>query len=251
MPLYEAFKRSRHEEPAVATSTFVRPVHVPSVKPAPTPKKTVVELPVGWASAKDAEGATYFYHIGTRETRWDLPSAEEVKRIHAAYQAQLAEENSVESILKRAQAAAEQAAAVNAALAAKAAAAAVQPTPKKSEKRKKSSHKKKPVKKEVPKEKLVMRLFSPVIVKVMTKYCQGVLARDQFKRRAKEVSSMASTAVTHTDQATFSSRNCLSTRKRNHHRTKANPTKCCRRRRSARSAALPKTGSPNCLSRKV
>ena len=33
----------------------------------------VTELPEHWASAKDPEGITYYYHTVTRETTWDAP----------------------------------------------------------------------------------------------------------------------------------------------------------------------------------
>ena len=33
----------------------------------------MTELPEHWASAKDPEGITYYYHTVTRETTWDVP----------------------------------------------------------------------------------------------------------------------------------------------------------------------------------
>ena len=33
------------------------------------------ELPNGWATAKDAQGRTYFWHTTTKKVQWDKPTA--------------------------------------------------------------------------------------------------------------------------------------------------------------------------------
>ena len=37
----------------------------------------VVKLPRYWKMAKDSVGRPYYYHVKTKETRWDPPASEE------------------------------------------------------------------------------------------------------------------------------------------------------------------------------
>lgn len=44
----------------------------PAAGSAPEP----AALPEGWASTKDAQGRTYFWHKTTKKVQWDRPTAD-------------------------------------------------------------------------------------------------------------------------------------------------------------------------------
>lgn len=44
--------------------------------PAPTPPVQEADLPPGWATAKDAEGKTYYWHRETKQVQWNKPTLE-------------------------------------------------------------------------------------------------------------------------------------------------------------------------------
>lgn len=148
---------------------------------APTLQSTAqVLLYEGWQSATNPNGQKYYYHIGTRTTRWQPPSKEEAQKVHEDY---IAKSNKpgldLNDIIAKAQAQAEAIAAANAPPPAVEEVSTAEPKPKR-------KREKKP-KPELPKEKRVLKLFSPVVVKAMSKYAQGNLGKTDFKRRAQEV----------------------------------------------------------------
>lgn len=151
---------------------------------APTRQTNVqVVLYDGWQSATNPNGQKYYYHIGSRTTRWQPPSKEEAQRVHEEYVAKTNKPGlDLNDIIAKAQAQAEAIAAANAPPPAVEEVSTAAP-------KLKRKREKKP-KPELPKEKRVLKLFSPVVVKAMSKYAQGALGKTDFKRRAQELTNL-------------------------------------------------------------
>jgi hypothetical protein len=61
----------------VATTVQPQPQQKQSAAaPLPMPAAAPGQLPLGWASAKDAQNRTYFYHTQTKKVQWQPPTAE-------------------------------------------------------------------------------------------------------------------------------------------------------------------------------
>lgn len=73
---------SEQAAPAAAAATAVAPTtqkeQQASAQPLPIPSAAAapVQLPLGWASAKDAQNRTYYYHTQTKKVQWQPPTAE-------------------------------------------------------------------------------------------------------------------------------------------------------------------------------
>lgn len=157
---------------------FVKPSAIASVAPTPVSLASLsANLPPGWSVAFDLGARPYYYHNVTRIRLWKPPTDEQHAQAEAAAFAQRKKQEAsfdVNDIVERVRREAEAAAA--AAAQASGSGSAVKAERKKP--------KKKP--KEVPKEKKMMRLFSAVVVRTMSKY-KTYLDTEQFKKRAKEV----------------------------------------------------------------
>jgi hypothetical protein len=167
----------------------------PEASSTPLKKLSALELarqqglPTDWGVGSDPHGRPYYFHLQTRESRWSIPSEDEAAKV-----ARLAarSDESLNDIISRAKAQVEKVAAFHAAQAQQ---KAVQPAlaslgPSR-EDRRAARERRRQRKKASPasgKEKQVLRAFSPVVVKALTKYAGGALDREQFKKRAKEVS---------------------------------------------------------------
>lgn len=151
------------DSPEPSRPAFVKP-EASTVHRASTPI-----VPFGWKVHRDSTGKPYYENNFTAVTQWDVPTAPAVAGVK-----QVAMD--INAIIAAAQAGAD------ALLAKEKAAKALELENQPSSSRGKD-------KKSAPsKEKKVMTLFSAIVVGVMSKY-KSQLDSEQFKKRAKEVSS--------------------------------------------------------------
>jgi len=164
----------------------------PSLYEAAAPTKSNssenLKLPDGWQSALTSHGARYYFHTGSRTTTLTLPSKPEADAIHQNYLAKLKKPGlDLEDIIARASAEAETIKQLKNVLSNSGAdTESQQYLEASSRKDKKDKREKLPL----SKERKMLRLFSPLVVKAMTKYTRGVLSKEEFKRRAQELTNL-------------------------------------------------------------
>lgn len=207
---FHSFKRQRVEEPAVETSNTPKPAP-PSFTTAP-PTKVVftAQLPKGWLAATDSSNnKTYYYHEASRTTRWSIPSAAEAGSVEDQWRREKDKreaqrrpktlEEIMSSIaaseMERKKKQEEESTTVQAATDAmktKADGPVAKPLSlhKASKKSKHSRHKQASKSSNKSREHEALKLFTPVVIGVLSKYARKHLDRDQFKKRAKELSHL-------------------------------------------------------------
>lgn len=181
----------------VSEVQFVRPEAAKPIKPQDRRPENI-RLPPHWTFERTPENKVYYYHVFTRQTQWTPPTSADVAReeqqIAEFYARQKAAALDVEDIVAKAKAEAE--ANQKEAEARQMLEDAEQRRLQNSSSRHKGKHTHRTSSSDdrsrghasgSTKDKKMLRLFSSVVVRTMSRY-KDSLEHDQFKKRAKEVS---------------------------------------------------------------
>ncbi|KAG0146074.1 hypothetical protein CROQUDRAFT_44884 [Cronartium quercuum f. sp. fusiforme G11] len=210
-------RQSCHDLPRlqlVSETQYIRPEAAKPIKPEDR-KPEDIRLPLNWSFERTPDNRVYFYHIFTRQTQWSLPTPEEVareeKELADFYARQKAAAMDVDDIVAKAKADAE------ANRKEEEARHALEEAEQKkllvSDPRRKTKHTHRHHSGKTAlgdksrgqssgstsglngseasrnKDKKMMRLFSSVVVRTMSRY-KDSFEHDQFKKRAKELTDI-------------------------------------------------------------
>ncbi|MBW0494768.1 hypothetical protein O181_034483 [Austropuccinia psidii MF-1] len=193
----------------VSEKTFIRPEAAKPFDPL-TIKPENLQLPHGWSFERTVpDGRPYYYHSITRQSQWEIPTAADVARVERElaefFARQKAAANDVEDIIAKAKAEAEALRSATETQKMLEAAENDKLHAMKQARREKHGQKQPLVIQQKRKDKersggisetakaikdrKILRLFSAIVVQTMSRY-KASLDRDQFKKRAKELTNL-------------------------------------------------------------